>query len=313
MTLSASSTLTQVSSDREDVVISRLGFSPEITIVLNTFADAPGNPFRYRTFVEITLSSEADSKMASPMGIDEGEIVESGSDKANTSPPSAQGLNVDRPSRSPLKAASLHDSNDEADYRPRGRTRSPYASTDSRDRKRGRDTYQDYGYDGPVYKSNSRQLKVAAEDRLSGESRRARVSYADLDYGTDVDEDRRHRDNSFDDRRGQKRQRTRSRSPIRRKAGYDDGQRTARSQWGDARRAGDRGQGAESRRIHTRRQEYHAAQSVSEQGYKPVPLGLSRHEAKSRMKGDSTHRDVDQTLSRFPRYGPSFCKLAIGN
>lgn len=41
---------------------------------------------------------------------------------------------------------------------------------------------------------------------------------------------------------------------------------------------------------------------MSEQGYKPVPLGLSRHEAKSRMKGDSTHRDVDQTLSRFPRH-----------
>lgn len=124
----------------------------------------------------------------------EGEIIETGSEKANTARPVAKGASVDRTFRhetpvSNTSKASLDDRH--AHYR--SRSRSPYRAKSPRGEKRGLD---DDDYYAERNSRDSRRFKVRYEDKTSAVgSRRQRVSYADLDRN-DFDRDRNTRNRS---------------------------------------------------------------------------------------------------------------------
>jgi serine/threonine-protein kinase PRP4 len=137
-------------------------------------------------------------------GSDEGEIIESSSEKATTTKPSFHDLSVDRPSRlrdsssrSPASTGASHD---------KARTRDRSLSLDRPDKRRKRDT-EDDRFES---RKETRRFKVYYED---GDRERSRVSYADLDRTDRSTPRSSHGD--YDSRRqyGSKRPRTRSRSP----------------------------------------------------------------------------------------------------
>ena len=249
-----------------------------------------------------SLVSKQIAKMASPMGIDEGEIIESGSEKANKSPPSVNGNSVDSQSRNTsARAVSLR----QAPYDESGVTerhqyqrRSPARpSISSRGEKRGREAYQGYERE----RSDPRRFKIHYEDRLSDERRRSRVSYADLDYGGGLD-DHRHQDGRDADGYHHKRPRTRSQSPAgrprgwekhrgRSERGYEEDRSSRYSSRTHAERGGYDGSGGKQTK----------AQSVSERGDLPVPPALSRREAELRMK-ESKQDHTDSTGMDDTRY-----------
>ena len=158
-------------------------------------------------------------------GSDEGEIIESSSEKATTTKPSFRDLSVDRPSRirdsssrSPASIGRYHDN-------PRIRDRS--LSLDRPDKRRKRYS-DDERYDG---RKDTRRFQVYYED---GGGERSRVSYADLDHNDRSTPRPSHDDHESRRQYGSRRQRTRSRS-------------TGRSRHGKYSSTGDRGGNDNSR------------------------------------------------------------------
>lgn len=155
----------------------------------------------------------ASRQSRSPSTPSEGEIVESGSEtKATTSQTPLHDIKVDRPTRaSPpsVSGSSAAARRSRSRSRSRTRSRSPYRR-DVRDSKRRRD--DDYNYDDRRYREPRR--RSGYDDRsYDRRGSRGRRSYHDYDrengYGGALEYSDRY------DRRRDKRQRTRSRSPFR--------------------------------------------------------------------------------------------------
>jgi serine/threonine-protein kinase PRP4 len=211
-------------------------------------------------------------------GLDEGEIVESDTEKATTSLPSVNGTSVDRHSRTRVAASKSPDGLQNPRYY---RDRSPYGDRlRGEKRRRGDDNHYERG------RSDPRRFKVHYEGgRSHDEGRRHPISYADLDRGDSTDHHLRYddRDNKVrypDNQRG----RTRSRSPPRppRRDEYRNrgghGQRDGRREGYSRRNQVDYGyEGSHGR--HSREQ------SVSERGDLPVPTELSKRETEIRRNG----------------------------
>ncbi|KAH0542687.1 hypothetical protein FGG08_002920 [Glutinoglossum americanum] len=211
-------------------------------------------------------------------GLDEGEIVESDTEKATTSLPSVNGTSVDRHSRTRVAASKSPDGLPNPRHY---RDRSPYGDySRGEKRRRGDDNHYERGRPDP------RRFKVHYEGgRSHDEGRRHPVSYADLDRGDAIDhhlryDDRDSKGRYLDGQRG----RTRSRSPphpLRRD---------------EYRNRGGRGQRDERREGYNRRDRteygyegshgrYSREQSVSERGDLPVPTELSKRETETRRNG----------------------------
>lgn len=145
-----------------------------------------------------------------PSGSDEGEIIESESEKATTSLPSVDDTNVDRHSRTRVSVAeSSNDRDSSLPYRDRSLPRRDHSP---RGEKRPRD---DDHYHHDHRRPDARQFKVHYEARFHDERRRSRVSYADLDYGDSSNSYLRYDDRPGDNRYRDARARIRSRSPGR--------------------------------------------------------------------------------------------------
>jgi serine/threonine-protein kinase PRP4 len=222
-------------------------------------------------------------------GLDEGEIVESDTEKATTSLPSVNGSSVDRHSRTRVAASKSPD----GPQNPRlYRDRSPYGDhSRGEKRRRGDDNHYERG------RSDPRRFKVHYEGgRSHDEGRRHPISYADLDRGDDTDHHLRYDDRDSkgrypDSQRG----RTRSRSPphpfrrdeYRNRGGR--GQRDERREGYDRRDRADYGyEGSRGR--------YSREQSVSERGDPPVPTEVSKRETEIRRNG--LQQDKQKPVSR---------------
>src|ERR1700753_139479 len=141
----------------------------------------------------------------------EGEIVEIETDKASTAQPASKDMRFDRPSRKSTSSSTSDSSArfDGARYRSKSRSRSPYRHHLSQGKKR-RWEDDNSGRD----RQETRRFKVHYED-----SRRNRVSYADIDR-EDSHGSRHDYRNSNDRNRNRdryRRSRSRSRSPYRHK------------------------------------------------------------------------------------------------
>ncbi|KAI9821361.1 MAG: U4/U6 small nuclear ribonucleoprotein prp4 [Thelocarpon impressellum] len=143
--------------------------------------------------------------MHSSAGSDEGEIIESDSEKATTSLPSVNGTSVDRHSRNPAPAARPAREYDSS--RPHPAPASVEEAERGGKRPRDDDFYDDYA------KSDTRRFRVHYEGSAHDEPRKPRVSYADLDCDEAPDVHPR-----YDDRDGRdrlyKRHRTRKSENI---------------------------------------------------------------------------------------------------
>jgi serine/threonine-protein kinase PRP4 len=211
-------------------------------------------------------------------GLDEGEIVESDTEKATTSLPSVNGTSVDRHSRTRVAASKSPDSLQSS---RRYRDRSPYGDhSRGEKRRRGDDNHYERG------RSDPRRFKVHYEGgRSHDEGRRYPVSYADLDRGDSTDhhlryDDRDSKSRYLDNQRG----RTRSRSPpppLRRDEYRNRGGRGQRDERREGYSRRDRAdyayEGSHSR--------YSREPSVSERGDLPVPTELSKRETEIRHNG----------------------------
>lgn len=213
---------------------------------------------------------------------DEGEIRDSGLDKATTSP-QLKGTSVDRQDRtrsrySPSPSLSIEDTITSAFRRSTERSRSPRGSKRHRD-----DDHYARGHD-------PRRFKVHYETQPS-DRRRGQRSYEDLDKGgpapTGLQYDDRDRD-----RYGDKRSRTRSRSPYRAPRESDTRGRYEPKSSRDGHR-GDRYDLSDRSRLNG--YEYHKSrdarkQSVSKRADGPVPTDVSKREAKT-VQGSSQQLD----------------------
>lgn len=147
----------------------------------------------------------------------EGEIIEKKIEKATTTLPSTNGINVDRQFRNASASRSSSASVDER--AGRYRSRSPYRHPSPRGEKRRRD--DDFYAD----RADTRRFKVHYEDRPRrdrdrDEDRRHRVSYADLDHADSSRGPPKNDERNGNDRYAQRQRpgpghRTRSRSPPR--------------------------------------------------------------------------------------------------
>ena len=229
--------------------------------------------------------------MASSAGSDEGEIIESDSEKATKSQPLINGTNVDRLSSNRLSTSKSPDlleppqryrsHSPYEDYRPRGEKR---RREDDDSRSRGR--------------TDPRRFKVHYEGGSYDDHQRRRVSYADIDrvevnqvnpYETDVNVDR--------DRYRHKRTRTRSRSPppsgrhADRRAREEQGRRHQQRNWNHGRgREGQKSRGSSR---------YASEHAVSNRTQVPVASKFPRQEAETQNQALSqTHyAAVDSRLA----------------
>lgn len=215
---------------------------------------------------------------------DEGEIRDSGLDKATTSP-QLKGTSVDRPDRtrsrySPSPSLSIEGSITSAFRRSTERSRSPRGSKRYRD-----DDQYARGHD-------PRRFKVHYESQPS-DRRRPQRSYEDLDRGgpapTGLQYDDRDRDRY---RYGDRYSRTRSRSPYRAPRESDTRGRYEPTSTRDGRR-GDKYDLSDRPRVNGF--EYHKTsdarkQSVSKRADGPVPPDVSKQEAKT-VQGSSQQLD----------------------
>ena len=211
-------------------------------------------------------------------GLDEGEIVESDTEKATTSLPSVNGTSVDRHSRTRVAASKSPDSLQNA---RRYRDRSPYGDhSRGEKRRRGDDNHYERG------RSDPRRFKVHYEGgRSHDEGRRYIFSYADLDRGDSTDHHLRYDDRDSKSRYSEnQRGRTRSRSPPpppRRDEYRSRGGHGQRDEWREGyNRRGRADYGYEG--SHNR---YSREPSVSERGDLPVPTKLSKQETEIRRNG----------------------------
>ncbi|KAL4906075.1 hypothetical protein BDW74DRAFT_138095 [Aspergillus multicolor] len=207
----------------------------------------------------------------------EGEIIESGSEtKATTSQSHLNGNSVDRPTRvSSSASVTKSPRRQRSRTRSRSRSRSPYR--DYRGYKRRREErydYNDYGYD---YDDDRRSGRTPPpprrvnyrHDNDRGYQRQPR-SYYDYDREENQLADLRYDDDY--DRRRDKRQRTKSRSPYR---GARKRKQYSGDEW-EPRRS--RGEGSEASQSKPRS---FTEQSVSERGKPPAVARDSRQDAET--------------------------------
>lgn len=223
----------------------------------------------------------------------EGEIVESGSEKATTSLHTVTDNNVNPQSRhraSVSRSPSLIRSPVQSpkSFRSRTRSRSPYREPRGEKRPRGDDHYNDRP------REDTRRFKVRYEDRPGNDRRNTYKAY-DLDRSNGSDSRL-----SYDDRyehTGSKRHRIRSRSP------YSKSAKPSRGQGGGKERNGGRyGRGLQDqgRRGH---EESHKglshAQSVSDRGYSPVATAFSRQTAETRHDQKHANNKPESSEDQF--------------
>lgn len=234
--------------------------------------------------------------MASSASSDEGEIRDRDSsvEKATTSLPHFDGTSVDPQDRN--RSSKSTSMSPEHGFNPRDRrslegSKSPYSDRPPRGSKRFRD--DDYS-DRP---RDPRRFRVHYEDNTASEYKRhPRASYEDLDRGSTATSDLRYDDH---DRYPEKRHRTRSRSPYRRRRGQEE-----YGHGGQPRRDADRFNGYRSRGSHgsnsyrdINNREF-VDQSVSKRGQSPLPAVNARHEAKTtkgnaRQYTDQSSNNID--------------------
>ncbi|KAI9734682.1 MAG: U4/U6 small nuclear ribonucleoprotein prp4 [Cirrosporium novae-zelandiae] len=142
--------------------------------------------------------------LRSPSTPSEGEIIESDSEKATTSLPSAT-AKVDPPSRD----RSVSKSPTSVSYSRRSGSRSPYRVPRGEKRRWEGDDRHDRSHGDP------RRFSVRYESRNREDRRRPWAPYADLDRGDITDSYLRYDDRENSHRYIDKRARTRSRSPYR--------------------------------------------------------------------------------------------------
>jgi serine/threonine-protein kinase PRP4 len=211
--------------------------------------------------------------MASSASSDEGEIRDdTGSEvKATTSLPQYDGPSVDRQDRT--RSSNSTSMSPEHDYRSQDRrSRSPYSDRQPRGSKRTRENdYADRSRD-------PRRFKVHYEDAPQNYTRRPRVSYEDIDHGSDLRYDDR-------DRHSEKRPRTRSRSPYRANRGEERNGYGEQSRRGGYRYDGRPDMSRPNSYVHGDvRNRDSRDQSVSKRAQSPLPADNARHEAKT-MQG----------------------------
>ena len=241
------------------------------------------------------------SRSSSPS---EGEIVESGSEKATKSLSSANGTSVDRtsrkrvsPSRSPSPLYSPRQ------QRNRSGSRSPYR--EARGSKRQR---QDDHYSG---RQDSRSTRTQYDDRRYDGKSSGRGNYRDLDWSSASGSNIRYDDRGASGRSREKRPRTISRSPPRssdRKRPDDRHDRSSRDNRSKTNRSrlevGDReGGGRVSRE-----------QSVSERGTTLGTAASSKTEAE--QKQSQTSKSVSfklGTKAKADKYVHGRCSLKGAN
>ncbi|KAI9675824.1 MAG: U4/U6 small nuclear ribonucleoprotein prp4 [Trizodia sp. TS-e1964] len=229
--------------------------------------------------------------MTSSNGSDEGEIVESGSEKATKSLPSFNGITVDRHSRNLAASKPL------GEFAPTLPSRDPITPPINGHAPRGEKRFREDDFYNER-SSDPRRFKVHYEEGHRGNGRRSRVSYADLDRGGDNAASSHSRYHDYNhDRYNDKRPRTRSRSPFRPTARRDDFRarngRGSRDDRYDKHQKGKRSEGYDPKP-----EEHHKDQSVSERGAYPVPAHSSRQFA------ESQHQDAQQDISLDSRDQP---------
>ena len=220
------------------------------------------------------------SRSSSPS---EGEIVESDSEKATKSLPSANGTSVDRTSRkraSPSRSPSPFDS--PRRRRDRSGSRSPYRESRGSKRQRPDDHYSS--------RHDSRNFRGTYEDHRHEDRPSGRASYRDLDRGAPSGSSLRYDDRSTPSRMREKRPRTMSRSPPRfsSRRPSDSRDRSRRDSWSNAGR----------NRLEVRDREsggrFSREQSVSERGTTPGTAAFS--EAEAEQKQSQTNKSVSFKL-----------------
>lgn len=226
--------------------------------------------------------------MASPASSDEGEIRDTGLEKANTSLLELDGTSVDRQDRIRSRSSTSNSPPFEngfalRDRRDHDRSHSSY-DHGSKGSKRPRD---DDHYDRRHV--DPRRFRVHYEDRPFDNGRRTRISYEDLDTGSMSSPDLRYDDR---DRYPEKRHRTRSRSPYR--APHADDRR-ARDGYGrkDRGRYGNKNEPEKYSSYGSERQKIRGVtdQSVSKRANDPMPTGASRQDAKSAQGSLQQHSE----------------------
>jgi serine/threonine-protein kinase PRP4 len=228
--------------------------------------------------------------MASPVSSDEGEIRDTGIEKATTSLLELDGAGVDPQDRNRSRSINSKSPPTEngfllRDTRPAHRSHSSYSDRNSRGSKRFRE--EDHYDRRPT---DPRRFKVHYEDRSADYHRRGRVSYEDLDNGPTPSLDLRYDDR---DRYPEKRPRTRSRSrsPYRAPFGNERRERGGPIQKDRNRHDGfPQSERSASYGFEGQKSRSFIDQSVSKRGNGPVPADVSKQEAKS-TKGSSQQRN----------------------
>jgi len=228
--------------------------------------------------------------MASPVSSDEGEIRDTGIEKATTSLLELDGAGVDPQDRNRSrstnsKSPSIENGSSLRDTRPVDRNHSSYSDRGPRGSKRYREEdHFDRRHTDP------RRFKVHYEDRPTDYRRRTRVSYEDLDNGPAPSSDLRYDDRDrYPDKRP--RTRSRSRSPYRAPVGNDRRERVGQNQKERNRHDGySQSERSASYGFEGQKSRSFIDQSVSKRGDGPVPADISKQEAKS-AKGSSQQRN----------------------
>lgn len=229
--------------------------------------------------------------MASPVSSDEGEIRDTGLEKATTSLFALDGAGVDPQDRNPSrsrasKSPSLENGSSLRDPRTIERIHSSYSNHGPRGSKRLRDEdHYDRRHTDP------RRFKVHYEDRPADFRRRGRVSYEDLDSGPANLPDLRYDDRDrYPDKRP--RTRSRSRSPYRAPAVDDRRDRAGQNQKDKNRYDGYRqSERSTSYGFEKQSSRSFVDQSVSKQGGGLMPTDLSKLEAKSAKGSPQLHSE----------------------
>lgn len=229
------------------------------------------------------------TSMASPVSSDEGEIRDTGIEKATTSLLELDGAGVDPQDRNRSrstnsKSPSIENGSSLRDTRPADRSHSSYSDRNARGSKRAREEdHYDRRHTDP------RRFKVHYEDRPTDFRRRARVSYEDLDNGPTPSLDLRYDDRGrCPDKRP--RTRSRSRSPYRAPVASDRRERAPNQKEKKRYDGYPQSQRSASYGFEGQKSRSSIDQSVSKRGDGPVPADDSKHEAKSN-KGSSQQRN----------------------
>jgi serine/threonine-protein kinase PRP4 len=241
--------------------------------------------------------------MAPSSSSDEGEIRDSGFEKATKSLPQLDGTSVDRQDRNRARNTKSPSPAVENGYRSKNRrssdrSRSPFDDYAPRGSKRFRDDdHYDRGQGDP------RRFKVHYEDRPSEQQRRTQRSYEDLDKGSSTEGDRLRYDDR--DHYSDKRARTRSRSPYR--APRSDAVRGHPTR---SHREGNRGGRYNDDRLRRNGYDDHSSrsardQSVSNRGNGPVHADLSKREAKTMQGHSQQYNETSGNEPKVERYGTS--------